>query len=622
MQNALPDKPASPAPPWRRLPFGLPGVLFGGFSFLTIFLFYAQPELRQHLDAYFFDLQTKLKPASAQLDDLLLVVVDDASLKSMTAGPTLSADATAAIVGKLVASKAAAIVLLLPENVLDYESAAGQQIMSLVAADPRLSLGVLGYHQREPSLRKLPHALDSVKDRVFGMDLLRKRSNDVVRNLAFTSYLGLDEQPMLPVAVARRFHGLAIGPENVYHLNFEPESAFKSVRAAELSALSPDALAGRVVVFGYTAPVAWPFMTYEQLTANTPLKYKPNTYNGGESLTLVTANAIENLLHDRSPRPLPLPLHVAYVAFLMALTYWFWRQSAILASLWVTAGFWGILWLQSLAMARFAVYFPAADAVIFASLASTLGAWQALQLGLRGYAEERALSKRDQDIAEVRSEFLDRFAGELLRINDEIGASAAKLVVPPDASATLLTARSHFLTSTKEFADYIAGILQVSRLSAADRHPEMQLFDLSALVGGIVARAAPILDGKEMRAEVATPGPVDVTSNQVIVEKILVNFLSNAIKYSPVGSVVRIEVDADLRDARVRVIDQGQGIAEEHQELIFEKFYRVRNDETYKIKGSGLGLYLCRYFTGLIGARIELASRVGAGSAFVLVLPR
>jgi signal transduction histidine kinase len=588
-----------------------------------VFLFYAQPDLRQHIDAYFFDLQTRLKPASSHLGEVIVVPIDDATLAADATPKILSGAALVDIVRKLVASQASAVVLLLPENTLDYSSAAGQEIIQLISGDPRLSLGVLGYHQREPSLRKLPDALVGIKERAFGIDMLRKRSNDVVRRLAYTSYLGLEEQVMLPVAVARHFRSISIDPGASYALNFEPAASFKTVSVADLgTAPAQAALAGNVVILGYTVPVAWPFMTYEQLNANTPLRYDDKSYLHGESLTIVTANAIENLLHDRTLSPLPLPLRLLYVAALVALTLWFWRRGTILGSIGVTVGFGALLYLQSLCMAHFALYFPVADAALFTGLASTMGAWQALQISLRRYADELSRNKRSRDIAEVRSEFLERFAEELSRINQNIGASAKLLTLPEGATPTLLTARRYLQSSSEEFADYIAGVVQVSNLSVADRRPQLSNFDLSKLIGDVAEKFASALDEKDIRVELSTPPDLVVKSNENVVDKILFNFISNAIKYSPRGTILRIAVASDARGVRVHVKDQGPGIAEEHQELIFEKFYRVRNDDTYRVKGTGLGLYLCRYFAGSIGARIQLESTPGSGSDFALVLPR
>jgi signal transduction histidine kinase len=427
---------------------------------------------------------------------------------------------------------------------------------------------------------------------------------------------------MLPVAVARRFRDIEVTPTAAYYLNFEPVSTFRTVSAANLGTDEALAqMAGRVVVLGYTIPVAWPYTTYEQLNANSPLHYDSSTYLHGESLTVITTNAIENLLHGRTLAPAGWPARISYILAISGLTFWLWRRGAIFGSLWVTLGLWLVLALQSVLMARAGVYLPFSEAALFAGLGSMLGAWQALQVGLRRYADERSFNARNRDIARVRSEFLERFAGELSRINQHIAASAEQLAIPADAAPVFATARRHLRGCTEEFADYIAGVVQVSRLSVADRHPEMRPFDLSRLLHSVAERFQAMAAEKDMELRVDVAAGVTVRSNENIVDKIVFNFLSNAVKYSPSKTAIKIRVAASAKHLRVHVADDGPGIDEAHQSLIFEKFYRVRNDDTYRIKGSGLGLYLCRYFAGLIGARIELESKLGVGSDFALVLP-
>ena len=79
-------------------------------------------------------------------------------------------------------------------------------------------------------------------------------------------------------------------------------------------------------------------------------------------------------------------------------------------------------------------------------------------------------------------------------------------------------------------------------------------------------------------------------------------------------------IRAEGQSVRISVEDQGPGIAAELQERIFERFYRIRDERMYQSKGSGLGLYLCRYFAEAMGARIEVTSEVGRGSTFTVVI--
>jgi signal transduction histidine kinase len=100
--------------------------------------------------------------------------------------------------------------------------------------------------------------------------------------------------------------------------------------------------------------------------------------------------------------------------------------------------------------------------------------------------------------------------------------------------------------------------------------------------------------------------------------QILVNLIGNAVRYSPEGSMVwiRTEVEEDL--AVIIVADQGQGIAVQDQDRIFEKFERVDPSEP---GGSGLGLYISRRLARAMGGDITVDSAPGFGARFALMLP-
>ncbi|HEX8446620.1 MAG TPA: HAMP domain-containing sensor histidine kinase [Sphingomonas sp.] len=100
--------------------------------------------------------------------------------------------------------------------------------------------------------------------------------------------------------------------------------------------------------------------------------------------------------------------------------------------------------------------------------------------------------------------------------------------------------------------------------------------------------------------------------------QILVNLISNAVRYSPEGGTVWIRGERDSRDVRIVVADQGKGIAPEDQERVFEKFERVDPNEP---GGTGLGLYISRRLARAMGGDILLDSRPGDGARFMLVLP-
>jgi signal transduction histidine kinase len=101
----------------------------------------------------------------------------------------------------------------------------------------------------------------------------------------------------------------------------------------------------------------------------------------------------------------------------------------------------------------------------------------------------------------------------------------------------------------------------------------------------------------------------------------LLNLVHNAIRYSGEGTVVSLQVKSRDKAVLLEVIDQGPGIAPEHQEKIFERFYRVDKARSRASGGVGLGLSISRWAAERQGARIELESQPGHGSLFRIVIP-
>jgi signal transduction histidine kinase len=105
-----------------------------------------------------------------------------------------------------------------------------------------------------------------------------------------------------------------------------------------------------------------------------------------------------------------------------------------------------------------------------------------------------------------------------------------------------------------------------------------------------------------------------------MIERVLINLIDNALKFTPADGEVVISVEARNDSLWVRVRDNGPGIPPQHQRRIFDKFARVR-EQTPAVGGIGLGLAFCRLAVEAHGGRILVESVPGQGSTFVFVLP-
>jgi two-component system, OmpR family, sensor histidine kinase KdpD len=166
-------------------------------------------------------------------------------------------------------------------------------------------------------------------------------------------------------------------------------------------------------------------------------------------------------------------------------------------------------------------------------------------------------------------------------------------------------------TESERLARVVGDLLDLSRLEAGGAAPEPEVWSLDELVRQTVERL-----GARDRVEVVGEAPlVHVDAAQI--ERVLANLIENALKFSPPGEAVFVRITATRKEAIVRVVDRGPGLAEEELERVFEPFYR-RPGETRG--GAGLGLAIARGFAEANGGRVWAESRPGQGATFALAL--
>jgi signal transduction histidine kinase len=118
------------------------------------------------------------------------------------------------------------------------------------------------------------------------------------------------------------------------------------------------------------------------------------------------------------------------------------------------------------------------------------------------------------------------------------------------------------------------------------------------------------------------PGPIYIEVDPATIRQALINLLDNAIKYTPCNGEIRVVLGRTPQgEAVLDVIDNGPGIPREHQDKIFDRFYRVDKGRSREVGGTGLGLSIARWAVEVNDGRIELESVEGQGSDFRIVLP-
>lgn len=234
--------------------------------------------------------------------------------------------------------------------------------------------------------------------------------------------------------------------------------------------------------------------------------------------------------------------------------------------------------------------------------------------------EDLRLQRERADQASLaKSRFLAAASHDLRQPAHALGLFAGALSeLPLKPEARRLS--DHITGSVRALDTLFAVLLDVSKLDAGVVEARREGLALGPLLERLAVDYAEQASAKGVALRVAPTGLI-VVSDPVLLEQVLRNLISNAVKYTDRGAVL---VGARRRGggAAVEVWDTGRGIAPELRQTIFEEFYQVDNPERDREKGLGLGLAIVQRVAPLIGAEITLDSTLGRGSVFRLALPR
>jgi PAS domain S-box-containing protein len=167
----------------------------------------------------------------------------------------------------------------------------------------------------------------------------------------------------------------------------------------------------------------------------------------------------------------------------------------------------------------------------------------------------------------------------------------------------------------------IGDILDVSRIDSGRVSVELTRVEVAPVVLRVCEEVRGMLKGHVLRPRIEAGVPA-VWGDARKLHQILVNLVSNAIKYSPPRSLITITVRGDGGSVRFEIADHGVGIRKEHLPRLFEKFYRADDPAVRRTPGTGLGLYIVRQLVTMLAGQIQVRSRVGKGTVITVTLPR
>ncbi len=230
----------------------------------------------------------------------------------------------------------------------------------------------------------------------------------------------------------------------------------------------------------------------------------------------------------------------------------------------------------------------------------------------------------EREAAVMKNEFVSTVSHELRTPLTSI-KGYVDLIVDGDAGE-INEIQKEFLTIVQENSDRLVAlindILDISRIESGRVHLKVDPLEIPEIIQGVVDTFRTVARSSDIELTWVAEEPMPrAAGDRDRIGQVLMNLVSNAIKYSPGGGSVTVRARQDGEQVVVSVHDTGIGIAPDDQEKLFTKFYRVDSSLTRDIGGTGLGLSICKSVVELLGGDVGCESEAGQGSTFWFTLP-
>jgi two-component system, OmpR family, sensor histidine kinase KdpD len=259
-----------------------------------------------------------------------------------------------------------------------------------------------------------------------------------------------------------------------------------------------------------------------------------------------------------------------------------------------------------------------------------IGSLVAIAVERASAVEKLSRAEAARESEQLRSVLLDSVTHEFRTPLTAIKASVTSLLGSPNQSSSQSSSHSpeetrELLTIINEESDRLNRLIgEAAEMAQLDANKVEFRFE-SAPIGGPVEEALSEVKQLLVQHPVEVRIPVGLPNarmDSAHVKEVLVHLLENAAKYSPAGAPIRITAEAkdNGQMLTVNIADRGPGIDDFEQSLVFEKFYRGRNQRV-QVHGTGMGLAICKAIVEAHGGRLGLTSQLGHGSVFYFSLP-
>ncbi len=438
--------------------------------------------------------------------------------------------------------------------------------------------------------------------------------------------ISYQDQPMIQPVIASQFKpelsGLTKirGQFTVYDsqqifIRYLPKNSFITYKFEDilLGKITLPSIAGKLILVGTDTGTS--FKDY----VATPFDHNP----GAMPLVEMQANMFETLLQNKAPIQAPKWLNWIFVAVISILTIEVVLGARPLIGLVILSStfagfvllaftlFWSTGYLISMIHPILSIFLTYYFFIPYRLIKENRRSWE--------YYQKNQLLKQ---VEELKTNFISMMSHDLKTpiariqgMTDLISRDDNPLSSPQREAVDTIK------QSSEDLLKFINSILSYGKIESEGVQLQKQSKDINALIEEVVRKHEFLARVKKIHilTELEPLFPIQVDSE--LMKQIFSNLLENAIKYSPEETKVLITSEERNNRIIVQISDQGVGIPEDELPHIFMKFFRSKNAKSSPIKGSGLGLYLAKYFTELHGGMINVDSSTGNGTTFTVELP-
>lgn len=221
----------------------------------------------------------------------------------------------------------------------------------------------------------------------------------------------------------------------------------------------------------------------------------------------------------------------------------------------------------------------------------------------------------------TRRDFVANVSHELKTPVGAVGLLAEAVLDAADDPAEVRRFGTKILREANRLGSLVTELIALSRLTGAERLPELAAVDVDEVIREALARCRLSAESAGIEITVDEPSRLQVDGDSTLLVTALSNLVENAIAYSPCEASVSVTRRRSGDMIEVAVTDRGIGIAPEHQERVFERFFRADPARSRATGGTGLGLAIVKHVLANHGGEVRLWSSPGTGSTFTMRLP-